>query len=100
MLFLPREASKRLRGAMRCGFLSLSPVLGAGMLMRLEENFEARQAAGKGFVGVAATPLHMNPASNSWSAVRGTPKAFTMLMAGWPPSVVEDARHGLLGSEM
>ena len=31
------------RGAMRCGFLSLSPVLGAGMLMRLEENFEAKQ---------------------------------------------------------
>ena len=43
----PIEASKRLRGAMRCGLLSLSPVFGAGILIRLEVNCDARQAAGK-----------------------------------------------------
>src|ERR1039458_4736276 len=99
MLSFPTEASKRLRGAMRCGFLSLSPVLGAGMLIRLDVNSEAGQTAGSGFVGVACWPLHMKPAWNSSSAVSGRANASTMEIAGAPLSVVEVARQGLLGSD-
>ena len=56
------EASNRLRGAMRGGFLSSSSVLGAGMLIRLEVNCEARQGVGRAVVGVALTPLQAKPA--------------------------------------
>src|SRR5208283_3896201 len=92
MLVLPTVTSNRLRGAMRCGLWSLSPVPGAGMLTRLDEYCEARQTAGKGFVGVAVTPLQVSPAWNSWSAVR--PLKMT---AGCPPSVVEKGSQGVFG---
>src|ERR1700733_13810682 len=92
----PMEASKRLRGAMRWGFLSLSPVFGAGMLIRLEENSFAGHTEGNAAKAVALTPLQMRPAWNSSSAVRGAPNASTILMAGWPLSSVEESKHGLL----
>src|ERR1035438_600742 len=98
MLSLPSDASKRLRGAMRCGFLSLSPVLGAGMLMRLEENSDAGQTAGRGLVGVTDWPLHVKPAWNSSSAVSGRAKASTIAIAGCPLSIVDVAPQGVLGS--
>src|ERR1700739_3393401 len=100
MLSLPSDASKRLRGAMRWGFLSLSPVLGAGMLISVEENSVAGQTAGRGLVGVARWALHIKPAWNSSSAVSGMPTAFTIAIAGCPLSIVEVAPHGLLGSVM
>ena len=64
----PTEASKRLRGATRGGFLSSSSVPGAGTLIKVEENCEARHGVGRGVVGVALTPLQTKPASNYWSA--------------------------------
>src|ERR1700692_2510289 len=80
----PMEAANRLRGAMRGGFLSSSSVLGAGMLIKLEVNCDARQGVGRGAFGVARTPSQAKPASNSWSAV--SPLKST---AGWPFRVVE-----------
>src|SRR5580704_13402825 len=85
MLFLPTETSKRLRGAMRGGFLSSFSVPGAG----IETNFEVYPAASQlvnPAVGVALTPSHVRPASNCWSGVRplkSTP--------GWPFGRVMEA---------
>ena len=61
MLSSPTEASKRLRGAIRCGFLSLFPVLGAGMLTRVELYSDAGQGVGSGVVGVALTAVAHQP---------------------------------------
>src|SRR5579859_1566492 len=93
MLLLPRETSKRLRGAMRGGLRSLSPVPGAGMRSRDELYCDAGQTAGSGLPGVAFCPLHMRPAWNSSSAVR-----LLRSMAGWPLRVVEVESQALLGS--
>ena len=49
------------------------------MLIRFEENSLAGQTAGRAWVGVAFTPLHVNPAWNSSSAVKGRG---TLLVAG------------------
>ena len=63
---------------------SLSPLPGAGILIKFEVNSEAGQTAGKGAVGVAFTPLQANPAWNSSSAVKGryTLAPVTGLMVG------------------
>jgi hypothetical protein len=50
---LPRVMHERLRGAMCCGLWSLSPWLGAGTRLRLEENSLAGQTVGPAWVGVA-----------------------------------------------
>src|SRR5271156_1118012 len=89
----PITASNRLREAMRCGLWSLSPVLGAGILTRLELYCDTGHGVGRGAVGVALTPLQIRPAWNSWSAVR-----LLRSTAGCPLSNTEVPRHGLFGS--
>src|SRR5579863_6896674 len=111
MLFFPMDISNRSRGAMRCGFLSLSPALGAGTSMRLDLNCDAGHTDGSGVVGVAFCPLHSKPAWNSWSAVRGSAwlapvtglivggiLVSTMAIAGWPFNMVELFPQGVFAS--
>src|SRR6266403_2856112 len=93
MLSSPTEASKRFLCAIRGGFLSSFSVPGAGMLSSVEVSCEARQGVGSGILGVAFTPLHASPASNSWSAVNPLRS-----IAGCPLSRVETEAHPLLGS--
>src|SRR5271165_5501898 len=85
----PIARSNRLRCAMRGGLRSSFSVPGAGTRVSVELNCDARQVNGRGVVGVGRTPLQVNPAWNSWSAVRGIPNASVMLMAGCPLSVVD-----------
>src|SRR5271167_1982715 len=85
----PIARSKRFRGAIRGGLWSSFSVPGAGTLVSVEPNCDARQVKGSGEVGVACTPLHVSPASNSWSAVKGIRLAFAITMAGCPLSVVD-----------
>ena len=62
--------------------------------MSVDPNWDARQIEGSGTVGVARTPLQVNPAWNCWSAVSGRPEiVLTREMAGRPFSVVEDGVH-------
>src|ERR1022692_1499709 len=85
----PIETSKRLRDAMRGGLWSSFSVPGDGTLIRLDPNCDARHVEGSAVVGVARTPLHINPAWNSWSALSGLPKASCSRTAGCPLSVVD-----------
>src|ERR1700728_546568 len=93
MLSSPMAASNKLRGWMRCGFLSLLHVFGAGIFTRLELYSEAGHGVGSGVVGVALTPSQTSPAWNSSSAV--SPLKST---AGCPFKVVDVPSHGVLGS--
>ena len=65
----PTDASKRLRGAIRGGFLSSSSVLGTGIRTSLEVSASAAQVV-KLVVGVARTPSQASPAWNCSSGVR------------------------------
>src|SRR5579863_8674785 len=69
ILSLPTVASKRLRGAIRGGFLSSFSVPGAGMLTSDELYCDGKQEL-KPEVGVALTPLQVRPAWACWSKVR------------------------------
>src|ERR1700735_5489051 len=90
MLASPMAASNRLRGCIRCGFLSLFPVFGAGIFTRFEVYSEAGHGVGSGVVGVALIPSQVSPAWNSSSAVN--PLRST---AGCPLRVVDVPMHGL-----
>src|ERR1700758_1184815 len=100
MLSCPMAISNRLRAAMRGGFLSSFSELGAGTCNSLEPNCDTGHGFGKACVGVARSDPQNNPASNSWSAVSGTPNESVMAIAGAPvESVVVCAqfppKHGV-----
>src|SRR5438270_3282919 len=61
-------ASKRLRGAIRAGFLSSFCVPGAGILMRVDPNCAGAQLV-SGVLNVGTTFPQNNPAWSCWSAV-------------------------------
>src|ERR1039458_1872791 len=83
----PTDMSKRLRDVMRGGLWSSFSVFGAGTCISAEPNDDAGQLKGRGAVGVARTPLQVNPASDSWSAESGISPtlAAPMLMLFTPP---------------
>jgi hypothetical protein len=54
-----------LRALIRGGFLSSCSLFGAGTVMSVDPNSDAGQLNGRATVGVARTPLQVNPASNS-----------------------------------
>src|ERR1700722_10659733 len=95
-LSCPTETSNRLRDAVRGGLWSSFSVPIAGTLIRLVPNCDARHGEGSGALGVARTPLHVNPAWNSWSALSGLPKTSCKKTPGCPPMVV-DCGQSLLG---
>src|SRR5580704_5063497 len=85
----PTAASNKLLGAIRGGFLSSFSVPGTGTFTSVEPNWDARHVNGKGVVGVACCAPQKNPASYSRSAVSGFPNGSIILIAGWPPRVVD-----------
>src|ERR1019366_7209962 len=87
----PTDMSKRLRDVMRGGLWSSFSVLGAGTCISAEPNDDAGQLKGRGAVGVARTPLQVNPASDSWSAESGISPtlAAPMLTLFTPPRTTD-----------
>ena len=90
---LAEGRSKRLRGAMRGGLWSSSPVPGAGMLTRFEEYCEARQTRGQGIGGSCLDAVAGEPGLEL--LVGGQRRSEST--AGWPSSVVEDGVAGAVG---
>src|SRR5580704_19518628 len=83
-LSCPMETSKRLRAAIRGGFLSSSSVFGLGTFSRVDPYCDRGQGLGRATVGVECWEPQNNPDSNSWSAVRGTPNESVSATAGAP----------------
>src|SRR5450631_170719 len=87
MLSCPIATSNRFRGAMRAGFLSSFSEFGAGTCNRLDPNCDTGHGFGNACVGVARSDPQNSPASNSWSALNGTPNESVIAIAGSPVEV-------------
>src|ERR1035437_7681219 len=87
MLSCPMATSNRFRGAIRGGFLSSFSVFGAGTCNSVDPNCDTGHGFGRACVGVARNDPQNSPASNSSSALRGTPNESVIAIAGCPVEV-------------
>src|SRR6202035_382018 len=83
-LSCPMAISKRLRPAMRGGFLSSFSVFGLGTFNKVDPYCERGHGFGSATVGVARIDPQKSPASNSSSAVSGVPNESVIATAGAP----------------
>src|ERR1700740_1222858 len=83
-LSCPMAISKRFLAAIRGGFLSSFSVPGLGTLNSVDPYNDRGQGFGSATFGVARCDPQNKPDSNSWSAVRGTPKESVRATAGAP----------------
>src|SRR5450432_1718709 len=87
MLSCPRATSKRFRGAIRGGLWSSPSLFGTGICSKVDPNCDTEHGLGRGCVGVARCDPQNRPASNSSSALRGTPNESVIAIAGAPVEV-------------